>query len=396
MKLRTLDEIDVSGKKVLFRADFNVPFAKKDHPATADDITDDFRIRATVPTIRAIIERGGIPVIIAHLGRPKGPDPLLSLRPVSERLSRLLEREVIFSADCIGESARGAIAKAKPGDVVFLENVRFYDAETRNDPEFAKTLASLGDVYVNEAFGDAHRAHASMVGVPKLLPHAAGPLMIKEVDALSRIRDNPTRPLVAVMGGAKISTKMKFLEKFLPWVDMLLLGGALASTLVKAKGIEVGTSFIEDAAVDRLLRFDFNSSKVHVPVDVVLADRPAADARIATRSVYDVGDRESIYDIGPETQALFGKIIRDAGTVFWNGPMGMHEVPVFSKGTESIAHSVALSRGFSVVGGGDTTGMLERLGLDKKIGFISTGGGAMLEFLCGEELPALAALARVS
>ena len=394
MDLLTINQLELEGKRVLLRADFNVPFFRIDRIPTEADISDDFRIRSAVPTIKLIIERGGIPIILAHLGRPKGKELSLSLVPVAGRLSRLLGQNVIFSEDCIGVRVKELCAELKKGDVVLLENIRFHEGEENNNTGFAKELASLGDVYINEAFGDVHRAHASIVGLPALLPHAAGPLMIREIEALSRLKDNPARPLVAVMGGAKISTKIDFLEKFLPWVDSLLLGGALASTLVKAQGYNIGKSFAEESMLERVNTFDFKSPKVHMPSDVIVAKEASPIAKTEVRKINEIRDDESIFDIGPETRKIFTKIIGESRTVFWNGPMGMHEIPSFAKGTETVAEAVALSEAFSVVGGGDTTVIIERLYLDHYIEFISTGGGAMLEFLCGQKLPGLLALAK--
>lgn len=393
MQLHTLDAFDARGKRVLVRVDFNVPFAAVAHIASEGDISNDFRIRAVIPTVKRLVEAGAIPILLAHRGRPQGKkDAALSLKPIHERLVKLMARPIIFVEDCIGERALAASRDAKPGDILLLENLRFYPGEDANDNAFARSLASLGELYVNEAFGDAHRAHASMIGLPSLMPHAAGPLMIRELAALGTIRDNPPRPLVAVMGGAKISTKIMFLEKFLPWVDGLLLGGALANTLLNAKGLGTGTSFIEPKMASRVAAFDHTSAKVHLPMDVVVAREARADAETFIRGATSVGPRESIFDIGSETQKEFRSIILDAKTVFWNGPMGFHELPIFAKGTEAVARAIADSQAFSVVGGGDTAVILERLALADKIEFISTGGGAMLEFLCGQELPGVTAL----
>ena len=393
MDLPNINQLELDGKRVLLRVDFNVPFFKIDRIPTEADISDDFRIRAVVPTIKLIIEKGGIPIILAHLGRPKGKrDVALSLLPIGGRLSHLLGKDVIFTEDCVGERVERLCSDLKKGDVVLLENLRFHQGEESNNAGFAKELAVLGEVYINEAFGDAHRAHASIVGIPKLLPHAAGPLMTREIEAVGRLKDNPERPLVAVMGGSKISTKIDFLERFLPWVDHLLLGGALASTLIKAQGHNIGKSFTEESMLERVSKFDFKSPKVHIPVDFIVAKEASSDAKTEVRSLDGIQDDESIFDIGPETRKIFAEIIGQSKTVFWNGPMGMHEISIFARGTEMTAEAVALSEGFNVVGGGDTTVIIERLYLDHYIDFISTGGGAMLEFLCGESLPGIEAL----
>ncbi len=388
MAKKTVRDIDLKGKRVLVRVDFNVPL--KDGA-----ITDDTRITAALPTLRYILgQRGSKLVLMSHLGRPKKPDKENSLAPVAKRLGELLGKPVTLAADCVGPAAESAVGAMKPGDVVMLENVRFHPEEEKNDPGFARQLASLGDVYVNDAFGTAHRAHASTEGVAHLLPAVAGFLMEKEITFLGGVFEKPAKPFVAIIGGAKVSTKIAVLESLLPRVDTLLIGGGMAFTFLKAQGHTVGSSLVEDEFLSTATSFLQKSAKVEVlfPVDHEVTAKldPAATAEHVDGA--DVPDGRMAVDIGPKTVELFRARIVAARTVVWNGPMGVFEIPAFAKGTQEIAKAVAACRGTTVVGGGDSVAAVNQFGLAAKLSHVSTGGGASLEMLEGKVLPGVAAL----
>jgi len=385
---KTVRDIDVMGKRALVRVDFNVPI--KD-----GRVTDDTRIVAALPTIEYLIEHGAKVILMSHLGRPKGKVvPEMSLRPAAERLSELLGREVKFLPDCVGPEVEAAVAAMKPGDVVLLENTRFHPEEKKNDPEFARKLAALGDVFVNDAFGSAHRAHASTEGVAHYLPAVAGFLMEKELDVLGKLLEAPEHPFIAILGGAKISDKIGVIRNLLTRVDGLLIGGGMANTFLKAEGYEVGDSLVEDDSVP--LAKDLLESApnlIHLPVDASIADRFAPDAESKVVGVDRVPQGWRILDIGPATVAHFANRLSGAKTVFWNGPMGVFEFPKFAEGTFAIARVLAdLKDAVTIIGGGDSVAAVKDSGLAEKMTHISTGGGASLELLEGKTLPGVAAL----
>jgi phosphoglycerate kinase len=388
MDKKTIRDINVAQKRVLVRVDFNVPQDQ------AGNITDDTRIRAALPTIQYLRDKGAKVILCSHLGRPKGKVVEgFRLTPVAKRLSELLGAPVTKTEDCIGPEVDKAVAAMKPGDVLLLENLRFHAEEEANDPAFAKQLASLADIYVNDAFGSAHRAHASTEGVAHFLPAVAGFLMERELNFLGKATAAPTHPYVAILGGAKVSDKIAVIENLLPKVDQLIVGGGMANTFFKAQGYEVGASLVEDDKVelakDLLKR---GGKKLLLPVDVVVADAFAADAKHQTVAVDKVPSRWRILDIGPQSVAKFAAILQKAKTVVWNGPMGVFEFPAFAAGTVAIAKALADSGATSVIGGGDSAAAVEQAGVADKITHISTGGGASLEFLEGKVLPGVAAL----
>jgi phosphoglycerate kinase len=389
---RSVTNLDLSGKKVFIRVDFNVPI--KD-----GRITEDTRIRASLPTIQYALERGATIILASHLGRPKGkPAPEYSLRPVAARLSELIGRPVEFADDCVGEPAARAIAKAGPGGVVLLENLRFHAEEEKNDPAFAKELAALADLYVNDAFGSAHRAHASTEGiVHHVRESAAGLLMAKEVEYLGGVLEHPERPFVAILGGAKVSDKLEVIENLIPRVDALLIGGAMAYTFFKARGVPLGKSLVEedllDTARDVERRAKERGLRLELPVDHVVAPKLEAGAPADTLAVGDpaIGDRMGL-DIGPRTVQSYREVIKGAKTVIWNGPMGVFEIDAFANGTIEVAKAVAAVQGTTVIGGGDSIAAVAKAGVTDRITHISTGGGASLEFLGGRTLPGVEAL----
>jgi phosphoglycerate kinase len=379
-------DLEVRGKKVLVRVDFNVPVED-------GRVTDDTRIKRTLPTIRYLLERGARPVLISHLGRPKGePDPEYAMDPVARRLEELLETPVLKLNAAVGEEVGEALANFSEG-VVLLENSRFYPGETENDPEFSKQLASLADLYVDDAFGAAHRAHATTVGVAELLPAAAGLLMEEELGSLDKVLRRPERPFVAILGGSKVSDKLGVIESMLEVADTLLLGGAMCFTFFEAKGFETGNSLVEDEYLEEAKRLmEEAGEKLVLPVDVVAAEKMEEDAPSKVVKVEEFPADLMGLDIGPETVEEFRGYIADAKTIFWNGPMGVFEIDAFAKGTEGVARAVAESGAVSVVGGGDSVAAVRKLGLENDIGFISTGGGASLEYVEGKKLPGIAVL----
>ena len=384
---KSIRDIDVRGKRVLVRVDYNVPI-------TDGKVTDDTRIRAAMPTLEYLLQHGAALILCSHLGRPKdGPDPKYSMRPVAAHLSELLGQPVAFAEDCIGPVAEAAARAIKPGDVLVLENTRFHPEETKNKPEMAQQLASLAEIYVNDAFGSAHRAHASTEGVAHILPAVAGFLMEDEIRYLGQAIDQPRRPFVAILGGAKISDKIGVIRNLLTKADQVLIGGGMANTFFKAQGYQVADSLVEEEALEtarELLKQ--GGTTLRLPVDVVIADRFDAEAEMQTIPMGHIPAGWRILDVGPETVAAFARVISSAGTVVWNGPMGVFEFPRFAQGTFGIAKAVSESAAISVIGGGDSVAAINQAGLADKITHISTGGGASLEMLEGLELPGLAAL----
>jgi len=389
---KTVADIDVQGKRILLRVDFNVPLDPDD-----GHVLDDSRIRAVLPTIEYLRERGARLILCSHLGRPKGVDDSLRLAPVARRLGELLGSPVKTTDDCVGSQVKEAAQALGPGDVLLLENLRFHPEEEANDPDFARALASLADVYVNDAFGSAHRAHASTAGVAAYLPAVAGFLMEKELTFLGKALASPDRPFAAVIGGAKISTKMGVLENLLAKVDRLLIGGGMACTFLKAEGLEVGQSLVEEAHLETARQIRERASQWGVMLllssDVIVGDRFEADARHQQVSVKAIPAGWKIMDIGEKTAEAFVQALRDCKTVLWNGPMGVIEFEAFSQGSYRLAEAIAGLNATTIVGGGETVAVVERLGLEGKFSHVSTGGGAALEFLEGRELPGVAALA---
>lgn len=384
---KTVRDIDVQGKRVLLRVDFNVPLKE-------GAITDDRRIRAAIPTIEYLLDNGATVILMSHLGRPRGKVvESLRLTPVAARLADLLDRPVTILDDCVGEAVEQMVKSARPGDVILLENLRFRSEEKANDAAFSKQLAALGDVYVNDAFGAVHRAHASVAGVPDYLPAVAGFLLEKELSALGGALENPARPFVAILGGAKISGKIEVIDNLLSKVERLLIGGGMANTFFKAQGFPVGDSLVEDDALGLAQEIlAAGGEKLVLPVDVVIADAfdAAAESRIVP--VDQVPNGWRIMDIGPESLKQFGEQLATARTVVWNGPMGVFEFPRFAVGTFALAQLVAESDATTIIGGGDSAAAIEESGLSDKMSHISTGGGASLEFLAGKTLPGVAAL----
>ncbi len=392
LNLHYIDQIDIKRKRVLIRVDFNVPL---------DDIgtiTDDSRIRAAVPTINYALDEGAKLILISHLGRPKGKrDPKLSLSAVAKRLGRLIHKDVLMTPDCVGDGVKKIVDSMKSGDVVLLENLRFHSAETRNDEAFGKQMANLADVYINDAFATAHRAHASNVAVTKFIKECgAGLLMKSELAYFSKAMENPTRPLVSVVGGKKVSDKIGVLLSLCDKIDKLIIGGGMGVNFIKARGYEVGKSFVEESVLDEALEIIEKTKekgiKIYLPVDFVVADRfdPAAETKVVT--FQDIPRDWMALDIGPASVRYFSEAIQDAKTIIWNGPMGVFEMDAFSRGTYAMVNSIANTYAMTIVGGGDTNVAVHHVGESEKMSYISTGGGAFLTLLEGKKLPGLEAL----
>ena len=389
---KNVTDVDVKGKKVLLRCDFNVPQDKQTHA-----ITDDKRIRAALPTIEYLLDHGAAVIACSHLGKPKGTvRPELTLAPVAGRLSELLNKPVIFAADVVGPDAKAKAAALRPGEIMLLENLRFDPREEKNDPAFAGELASMAELYVSDAFGTVHRAHASTAGVAAYLPAVSGFLIGRELEVMGKALADPERPFVAILGGAKVSDKIGVIDNLLDKADVIIIGGGMAYTFIKAMGYGVGASLLEEDkvayAAEMMKKASARGVMLVLPVDTVAADRFAADAQAKTVDVKEIPDGWMGLDIGPESVRLFAAAIRSAGTIVWNGPMGVFEFDRFAEGTRAVAKAVAESGAVSIVGGGDSAAALEQLGYAGRITHISTGGGASLEFLEGKELPGVACL----
>ncbi|MCH8274188.1 MAG: phosphoglycerate kinase [Armatimonadetes bacterium] len=387
MNKKTVRDAAVSGKRVFIRCDFNVPLDE------TGKITDDSRIRAALPTVRWVLDRGGVAVLASHLGRPKGPDPSLSLKPVAQRLTELLGIGVALAPDSVGPEVERLCRDLQPGCALLLENVRFHKEETANDAKFAARLAALADLFVNDAFGTAHRAHASTEGIASHIPGVAGLLMEKEIEYLGNALADPKRPFVAVLGGAKVADKIQVLENLLPRVDSLLVGGAMMFTFFKALGYEIGRSLLDEDGVglarDALGKF---GGRVILAPDVIIAAELAETAPVEVVACDSIPTDAVGGDIGPRAQALFSERVRRAGTAVWTGPMGVFEMQNFSAGTRAVAEAMAECKGVTVVGGGDTAAAVAELGVAGRIAHVSTGGGSSLEFMAGKVLPGIAAL----
>jgi phosphoglycerate kinase len=389
---KSIQDVEVQGKKVLVRVDFNVPVDEN------RQVTDDTRIRAAIPTIKYLQDKGAKVILISHFGRPKGQvNEKYRLDPVVGRLSQLLGQTVTKTADCIGPIVQQAVNKLQAGDVLLLENVRFHPGEEKNDQELARELASLADIYVNDAFGTAHRAHASTAGVTKLLPAVAGFLMQKEIEIMGKALKEPERPFAAIIGGAKVSDKIGVIENLLNKVNSLIIGGGMANTFLKAQGYEIGKSLIEAEKVELagtlIKQAKQRGVELLLPTDVVIAEAFSADAAHKVVDVQAIPAEWMALDIGPQTAAKYAKTVKSAKTVVWNGPMGVFEMESFAKGTEAVAKALAESGAITIVGGGDSVAAIEKIGVADKITHISTGGGASLEFLEGKALPGVEALA---
>jgi phosphoglycerate kinase len=392
IKKKTVRDADLRGKKVIMRVDFNVPQDKQ------GNITDDTRIVAALPTIKYVLDQGVSKLILmSHLGRPKGVDETLRLAPVGMRLSELLGKEVIVCKDSIGEETKKIVSGMQSGDVALLENLRFHKEEEKNDPGFAKALSEYADIYVNDAFGTAHRAHASTEGIAHYLPALSGFLMEKEIEFLGKLLYQPEQPYVAVIGGAKVSSKIGVLEKLMEKVDVLIIGGGMCYTFLKAKGFEVGNSLVESDKVsfafDLIKKADEKGIRLLLPLDHVVADKIEESTKTKTVDTNAMPKGMIGVDIGPKTVKAFKKEIAAAKTVLWNGPMGVFEIDKFDKGTKEVAKALASCKGTTVIGGGDSVAAINKAGLADKISHVSTGGGASLEFLEGIELPGIKALA---
>lgn len=387
---KTVKDIDLKGKKVLMRADFNVPLNED------GVITDDTRIQAALPTIKYILDQGASLILMSHLGRPKNePDPKFSLLPVAKRLSEVLGTEVVFNDDgeVVGQVTKDAAAALKPGQILLLQNTRFRPEEKKNEPSFAKELATLGDVFVEDAFGSSHRAHASTAGVADYLPAVSGFLIQKELDFIGGALEDPKRPFVAILGGSKVSDKIGVINNLLEKVDSLIVGGGMAFTFLKAQGFEIGSSLLEedkiDLAKELLAKAEAKGVKLLLPIDVVVAPEFKADAPATNAKVDAIPSDQMGLDIGVETQKLFADTIKDAKTVIWNGPMGVFEFPEFAKGTVAVAKAMAESDAVTIIGGGDSAAAVKQLGFEDGMSHISTGGGASLEFMEGKVLPGI-------
>ena len=389
---KTVYDVDVKGRKVLLRCDFNVPQNKE-----TGEITSDKRIVAALPTIRYLLDQGAAVIACSHLGKPKGEwKEKLSLAPVAKRLSELLGREVIFARDVIGEDAKAKASALKGGEIMLLENLRFHIEEEKNDPAFARELASMAELYVSDAFGTVHRAHASTAGVAAFLPAVSGLLVARELDVMGKALDDPRRPFVAVLGGAKVSDKIGVINNLLEKADTIIIGGGMAYTFIKAQGGEIGKSLLEtdktDYALEMIEKAKSKGVKLLLPTDTIAAKEFAADAEPVTVDSMKIPADMMGMDIGPETSKAFCAAVKGAGTIVWNGPMGVFEFPAFANGTKAMARALAESGAVTIIGGGDSAAAAEQLGFADKITHISTGGGASLEFLEGRELPGVACL----
>jgi phosphoglycerate kinase len=392
LRKQTIDDVVLRDKRVIIRADFNVPLDD------SHQITDDTRIRSTLPTINRAVDDGAKVILCSHLGRPNGKiDPKYSLAPVAKRLGRLIGKDILFAPDCIGPTVEGLVAKMKPGDVMLLENLRFHQGEEENDDVFSKALAALGDVYINDAFGAAHRAHASTVGITKFIPaSAAGFLLKKEIEYLEGAVENPVRPFVAILGGAKVSGKIGVIENLGKRVDKVIIGGGMAFTFLKAKGLEIGNSLVENDMLDFAKGIEDHALsrgvKFYLPVDCVVAAsrEPGAESKIVP--VQEIPNGWYALDIGPASVKLFNEAVQNAKTILWNGPMGVFEIDAYARGTLAMAHAIADAYALTIVGGGETALAVHRAGESENMSFISTGGGAALELLEGKQLPGLMAL----
>ncbi len=390
---KTVKDVDVHGKKVLLRCDFNVPMAKDGSGV----ITDDKRIRAALPTIQYLLDSGAAVIACSHMGKPKGEfKPELSLKPVAARLSELLGQEVIMAADVVGPDARAKAAALQPGQILLLENTRFEKGETKNDPALAKALADMADIYVSDAFGAVHRAHASTAGVAAYLPAVSGFLIQKELNFIGGALANPKRPLVAILGGSKVSSKIGVISNLLEIADTVIIGGGMAYTFTAAAGGEVGDSLLEadweQYATEMVKKAEEKGVKLLLPVDTVIADAYSPDANTRVVETGKIPAGWQGLDIGPETVKLYCEAVADAGTVIWNGPMGVFEFPKFAKGTEAVAEALSKTDAITIIGGGDSAAAVQQLGYADKMSHISTGGGASLEFMEGKELPGVACL----
>ena len=389
MYKKKLTDIDVNNKKVLVRVDFNVPLDEH------QNITDDTRIKAALPTINFLLKHNAAVILMSHLGRPKGEiKSTFSLEPVAKRLEEIIGKKVLFAHDCIGDEAKQAARDLKPGEILLLENTRFYPEEKKNDPDFAEELAALGDIFVNDAFGTAHRAHASNVGVAKYIPSALGFLIEKEIEFLNKALVNPQKPYTAILGGAKISDKINLIDQLLDKADSILIGGAMMYTFLKALGYSVGKSLVEDdkipAALEIMERAKEKNVNFYLPEDTIVAKEMEEGTEFHSVPVNAIPDNMIGLDIGILTVRKYAEIIKLSKTVIWNGPMGMFEISSFSHGTKGIARAVAACPGITIIGGGDSAAAIEKLGFADKVSHISTGGGASLEYLSGKELPGIA------
>jgi phosphoglycerate kinase len=392
MNKMTVRDVEVAGKRVLVRVDFNVPVDVR-----TGAITNDNRIRAVLPTIKYLVDNKARVILMSHLGRPKGKVVKeYSLKPVAERLSKILDKKVTFTADCIGPEVEKSVAAMKVGDVLLLENLRFHAEEEKGDDSFARALARLGDIFVNDAFGTSHRSHASIVSVTKYLPAVAGLLLEKEINTLGGLLKNPDHPFVSLFGGAKVSDKVGMLKNIMSKVDCLLIGGGMAATFLKARSYEVGTSVVEEESIgvaNELIKLShMNNVRLILPVDVMVAVEIDSKAVGRIVPVNAIPPDKKIVDIGPQTIVAFRKELEKSRTVFWNGPMGIQEIKQFAAGTETLAKLLSRLKAKTIVGGGSTAEVIETLGLSEKITFVSTGGGASLEFLGGEQLPGVVSL----
>jgi 3-phosphoglycerate kinase len=391
MNKKTVRDIEVSGKKVLVRVDFNVPVDK------SGKITDDSRIRAALPTIKYLLERKATVILLSHFGRPKGKVVEdMRLAPVAERLSEILGKKVAYAKDCIGGEVEKAVNALKPGDIILLENLRFHNEEEAGDTGFARSLAKLGEIYVNDAFGTSHRAHASISSIAQYLPAVAGFLLEKEINTLGSLLEKPEHPFMAIFGGAKISDKVAVLKNIMGKVDALLIGGGMAGTFLKLKSIEIGKSLFEKDSVDEaaaiIKQAEKQNIKLMLPVDAVVADSIDEKAQGTVVLIGNIPIDKMMVDIGPRTIELYKQELKKSKMVFWNGPMGVEEIPQFAVGTETIARLMPQLRAKTIMGGGSTGEVIDKLGLADKVTFVSTGGGASLEFLGGDVLPGVAAL----